>query len=410
MKETERNQVIPPLRSDLNLQMTEYEGNQYVLIQDPLGYADDSIAVSYAFYMLSQHFNGDTTYSEFEDILKSQGINSDFELIFDLINHLDESGFLYSENYIKKRDKIESEYLISTFRPSICAGNVFPETPHELTEYLDSFFQKVDKESIPGNAKSIIVPHIDFRIGDNVHKTYAAGYHAIRNTEADLYVIFGTSHYANSDFFMLTSKDYFTPFGILETDKELISELHKYLDNDLTIDDFAHKPEHSIELQTVLLKYYFSGRDFKILPILTGSLHEFILKGIKPESNSRYDNFLDALNRAIKDLGRNPVFISSVDFAHVGRKFGDDYDAAPTLDNLKLEDKILIDALNSGDKNSFFAKIQNDEDKFKICGTAPIYAMLHTIEPKESLLLNYDQWNEVETKSAVSFASLAYYK
>ena len=186
--------------------------------------------------------------------------------------------------------------------------------------------------------------------------------------------------------------------------------MQKYLGDELTIDDFAHKPEHSIELQAVLLKYYFGDRDFNILPILTGSLHEFIMNGNNPESNPRYNNFLDALKRAISDLGRKAVIISSVDFAHIGRKFGDDYDASPKLQDLKIEDKVLIDALNKTDKSAFLNKIKQDKDKYKICGTAPIYAMLHAFEPGNAKFLNYGQWEESDTNSAVSFASLAYYK
>ena len=407
---TDKSKKIPPLRTDLQLQMIEDGGNQYVLMQDPLGYASESLAVSYNFYVLSQHFNGDTTFAEFEEILKKYGIEGEYSLIFSLIEKLDDAGFLISKKFLERRYKIESEYINSSVRPCVCAGSSYPDNPQELTLALKEFFNTSDKEEIEGNAESIIIPHIDFRIGEDVHKTYAAGYHAIRNTEADLYVILGTSHYANSDFFMLTQKDFDTPLGTVTTDKKVITEMQKYLGDELTIDDFAHKPEHSIELQAVLLKYYFGDRDFNILPILTGSLHEFIMNGNNPESNPRYNNFLDALKRAISDLGRKAVIISSVDFAHIGRKFGDDYDASPKLQDLKIEDKVLIDALNKTDKSAFLNKIKQDKDKYKICGTAPIYAMLHAFEPGNAKFLNYGQWDESDTNSAVSFASLAYYK
>lgn len=406
----DKHTPIPPLRNDLDLQLIEHEGNKYVLMQDTYGYAAESIAVSLDFYNLTLHFNSDSTFEEIEKILLKQGVTGDLNPIFDLITKLDNDGFLLSRNFFELRNKIESEYINSPVRPSVCAGSVFPDDPRELKSYLDAFFNSSDKLQIQGDAKSVIVPHIDFRVGNEVHKTYAAGYHSIRNTEADLYVIFGTSHYANSDFFMLTNKDFETPLGSVQTDIELINELSKYLGDDLTVDDFAHKPEHSIELQAVLLKHYFADRDFKILPVLTGSLHEYILNGEMPEHTQRYANFLDALKKSIEYLGRKAVYISSVDFAHIGRKFGDDYDAEPTLGMLKSEDAKLIDALLTENKNDFFAKIQNDKDKYKICGTAPIYAMMTINNPKDAKFFNYAQWNEIETKSAVSFASIAYYK
>jgi AmmeMemoRadiSam system protein B len=406
----DENEIISPLRTDINANLIEHEGNQFVLLQDPQGYAKEPIAISYAFYMLAQHFNGDTTYSEFEAILKEQGIQGDYSMIFSLIDTLDSNGYLLSKNYIERRNKLEAEYINSPYREPVCQGGSYPEDPEELKMFLNDFFDKYNKEDVSGDAKSIIVPHIDFRIGNDVHKTYASGYHSIRNTDADLFVIIGTSHYANSDFFMLTNKDFKSPLGTIETDKELINELQMHLGDDLTIDDFAHKQEHSVELQAVLLLHYFADRKFKILPILAGSLHKYILSEQNPEENNRYNNFIDALKRSINELGRKAVFISSVDFAHIGRKFGDNYDAEPILNDLKKEDDVLIDALNNSDKHQFLGKIREDKDKYKICGTAPIYAMLHTINPAEPKFLNYGQWNEKETKSAVSFASLAYYK
>ena len=166
---------------------------------------------------------------------------------------------------------------------------------------------------------------IDFRIGSKAHRCYAAGYHSIRNTNADLFVILGTSHQGNSDYFMLTKKDFETPLGCAETDRDIIDMLASGLSYDLTIDDMAHRHEHSIEFQVVLLQHYFRNRSFRILPVLVGSFHNFIHDKTMPGSDGRLSEFISKLKGIIAEMGRKAVFIASADMAHIGRKFNDKF-------------------------------------------------------------------------------------
>jgi AmmeMemoRadiSam system protein B len=145
------------------------------------------------------------------------------------------------------------------------------------------------------------------------------------------------------------------------------------------------------------------------LPILVGSPYEFILNGKLPE-NEKINNILKTLKYVVEQSNKRVMFIASVDFAHVGRKFGDEFDAETVLEQLEIEDKLLIHSIEDGNKITFFEKIIADKDKWKICGVSSIYALMQLINPKKGKLIDYAIWNETPTKSAVSFASIALFK
>ncbi len=409
MTEINQNNPVPRLRQDLSLNAVKENGQEFVVLNDLERIAPQNIAVSMQMFYVLQALDGKMTWSQFRETLMKEtgGSNEIAEIIIENIIQLYKHNFLETEEYVAQKQKMINDYLAIPERPPVCAGSTYPNEKSELEAMLDNFFSTVKKEEIKPGAKSIIVPHIDFKIGTDVYRTYAAGYHSLRDTDADLFVIFGTSHYAHSDYFMLSEKDYSSPLGTLKTDTEIIEKLKNEYKN-LKIDELAHKNEHSIELQAVLLQHYFRGKDFKILPVLVGSFHEFIENGKSPDTAVK--SFLDALNKVISENNIKAAFISSVDFAHIGKKFGDTFDAEEKLDELISVDKNLIESLTDNDYNGFFQKIKNDNDKWKVCGTSPMYSMLSSQNGYKGELLQYGQWYEKPTQSAVSFASIAYYE
>ncbi len=402
------DEIIPPIRNDIQLALIEQEGHNYVVMSDRLAYTENEIAISLEFYDLLLSVSGKVKYSELASVLQ---IDNDLmtEQVISNIKNLDEFGFLYSSAFKNIREEANKEYLSLKNRPYICAESSYPEDVDSLNNFLTELFLSVNSEDYKSNSSAIIVPHIDLRLIKESHQVYASAYHTAKNTDFDLIVILGTAHYDSSSLFMLTEKNYSTPLGIAETDIELVEMLKSNSNGSAVVNEFAHRPEHSIEYQILLSQYYFKGKNFKVLPILVGSFHEFIENNELPDSSDNFANFMDSLRKSIHDLGRKPFFIASVDMAHVGRKFGDDFDAEPMLTNLETADRRLIDSIQNLDRKSFFNIIINDSDKYKICGTSPIYSLLSLQDFTSADFLQYNQWNEFEAKSAVSFASFALY-
>ncbi len=393
--------VLPKLRDDLIYDEIEENNQKIIVMYDVARTVEQPVKLPAELFPIIQKLDGRTKLKEFSAmIMDKYGENVTLDSVVHLINELEFLGYLLTPTH---------DFLMQKLRPEVCAGNSYPDDPEKLSEYLETILMSVDQNSIKPGANTIIVPHIDYQIGEGSHKAYSSAYHAIRNTQADLFVIFGTSHYGNSARFMMSERNFNTPLGIVKNDTALLTKLQAEIPYELTVDEIAHRLEHSIELQIVLLRHIFSDRDFSVLPVLIGSFHDFIIKGDLPKNDKSINEFINGLKKVIHDSGREAIYIASVDFAHVGRRFDDNFDAETVLESLRNEDTELIEYLSKGNSDKFFSAVSKVQDKRKICGLSPIYSMLQLRGKLNGELLHYYQWNDKPTSSAVSFASIAYY-
>jgi hypothetical protein len=133
-----------------------------------------------------------------------------------------------------------------------------------------------------------------------------------------------------------------------------------------------------------------------------------VLSGETPAYEPRVGGFLDSLRAELQVEQRRVLILSGVDFAHVGRKFGDTFSADEKIAQwVKSEDLALIENIKRGDPDGFFADIVKDRDARKICGLSPMYTQLELLRDHPARLLMHDIAMEPQTQSAVSFASLA---
>lgn len=302
-------------------------------------------------------------------------------------------------------------FNLSNIRPAQFAGYSYPSEERSLRSMLDKVIDKPHTTLFTGTpvkqgATAIIAPHIDFRVGLSV---YGPAYYALQDSSADVFVVFATSHYAWGNLFIPTFQHFSTPIGTVQTDHELLHTLYERMPT-LAKDDNAHKEEHSIEFETIFLQHLFGNRTFTILPILVTSFYPFIQHRRMPKEVSIFQQFCTTLREVLRESGKKVAFVASADMAHIGRKFDDPFDAAPMLDTIKQEDMYLLQALEHSDASAYYRRIADRNDAYKICGLPPIYSMLETVQCSDGTVLGYEQWNEVETRSAVTYSSIAYYK
>ena len=402
--------VIPALRSEISFKIKEENGEKSILLSDPENIASQPIVLPINLIPLFQLINGDYKYAEVVEIIgKELKEEKDYvlEIFKELVINLDYLGYLESPRFLIIKQNIE-EYLASEVRKEVCAGSSYPSERQEFSAYIESILNIMPAPKRDTASKAIIVPHIDFITGSSARRAYSASYREIEKTDADLFVIFGTSHYSDSDFFMPTYKHFSTPAGIVESDRNILNKLRSMLSFNLKFDDLAHREEHSIELQTVLLNRAFTDRDFTILPILTSSFLNLNDSSGPNPNFARIEEFLTTLKRVVDESGRKAVYIASADLSHIGRKFGDDFDAEEHLDRLKNDDALLLSYLMKLDGDGFLKEISECRDKNRICGISPVYSLMKVLKYEDADLLAYGQWNEKETGSAVSFASMAF--
>ncbi len=178
-------------------------------------------------------------------------------------------------------------------------------------------------------------------------------------------------------------------------------------------DEFAHKAEHSIELQLIFLKALWSNSSsFKIVPILCGSFHEAVLEGKSPREIGKIKNFLDSLKKVIAQRGQKVCLLASADLAHLGLRFGDAEELNRfSLEILQTDDLRLLKFAEQVDAEGFYHVIMGERDRRRICGLPAIYTLLYLLQDwaRRGNLLKYSQAFDAPTKSVVTFASLAFY-
>lgn len=400
--------TMPRLRERISYELVGDGDEKTAIIFDPEGYIIQPVYMPEQMLEILEVFDGTTRVEDFVAAIKStpNGNQFDFESFFSIMDFLDKSGFFETEYFQNIKVDVDA-YNSSPVRPAVCAGNTYESEPEALRLQLDELLSSPNGHSQTA-PKAVAVPHIDFRIGDAARDVYSSVYNALRHTDADLFVILGTSHYSNDALFMTTGKDYGTPLGVVETDKPLLAAFKEKIGMEWDNYDLAHRFEHSIELQAVLLRHIFPDRKFTVLPILCGSFHDYMQQSIVPDTEQFFRKFTSSLRDAIAESGRKTCIIASGDFSHVGKRFDDSMPASALLGATESIDKEYLSHLVNCDKNGFYSAIANSQDVSKVCGMSPFYTMLSLAEPTDAELLSYGVWDDQETESAVTFAGIAY--
>ena len=390
----------------------EHEGGKYICLRDPQNTDGNMLLVPPQTLYIIAHFTGKNSLVDIQTSMREKYKESvEKEQITEIVKQLDDALLLDSDKYRNHQKKLEDDFKNSNIRQSSHSGLSYPSDPIELTSWIDGYFEgTADKSDIAKNTVGIISPHIDFSRGG---KSYAKAYRElIDNKDCDTFIIFGTSHYASVENpFILTKKNFTTPYGEAQIDLDLIDSIEDSCDWDLYEGEIFHKSEHSIEFQVVFLQHLFNDkRDFKILPILCNSFYKFIQDGTSPGKDHKTATFLKSIKEIVTRLGNKAVVIAGADLAHMGNKFGDaEAVNDSTLQWIKTRDYLSIKHSENLDREAFYRSVEEEKDKRKICGLSPIYALLSVINAKKGEMLDYGQALERDTGSVVTYTSMGFY-
>ena len=261
----------------------------------------------------------------------------------------------------------------------------------------------------PSKLRAVLAPHMDYPRG-NI--TYGHAFaELIRNTDARVFVIVATSHYSGHRF-ILSRQHFDTPFGVVETDQEYVNRIVQHYGDGLFDDSLAHVPEHSIELEAVLLQFLLADRrPFKIVPLLVGSMHDCIHRGTDPANAADLSRMVEALRLAEAACTEPVCYLISGDLAHIGPKFGDARQAAgPWLDESRAKDAEILKTLEVATPATFYGGIAAEQNERRICGLSPTWLTLEVTKPRMGRVLHYQQFVHPQGKESVSFAAAAFYE
>jgi AmmeMemoRadiSam system protein B len=405
----------PKLRS-INIFPVQSSGQAMLCLQDPQNISEKALFLSPPLYFIVSLFDGQHSILDIQaEYMRKFREFLYTEKLEEIITQLDGALFLEGERFQGALRQKEESFKKVPFREAMFAGKSYEEDPDKLRAQLEGYFKGMNGPGSLGEKKGtnglkgVVAPHIDFQRGGFC---YAFAHREIwEKNSSHCFVIFGTAHTPMENPFCLTRKDFITPLGTLNVDKELVDAIQSRCPNDLFKDERVHRSEHSIEFQCVFLRYlYPEPIPLKIVPVLSGSFHEAIEQSISPMELEPVRQFIEALKEAVSYLRREVCYIASADLSHMGLQFGDREGISEYgLRVLSQEDQEMLGYAEKMDGEGFFSLISRAKDRRRICGFPAIYSMLKTLEAKEAKLLKYGQAFTPETQSVVTFASLAFY-
>jgi len=379
----------------------EQDGEEFILLQDPDGFMERPLVISRDAAFIISLMDGSRTMRDIQaEYMRRFGQLIYIEHLERFVETLDKNLLLLNENYYKFLDKLKKEYESEKVRQPFLAGRSYPENRMDLLVFLDSIFKEdgQPQTGLETDITGVLAPHIDYNRGIEVYREV---YRYLKGVSKPLIVILGVSHRHTEKIINISLKDFATPIDICRNSQvigEYIKEdpiLSRY------IDEWPHRGEHSIELQLPLLQFVMED-EFEILPILTGSMHEYIL-GIKPFPDREIEEITERLRGVIERYGKPFIILSGVDLAHIGEQFGDRYPIdALTLAQSKAKDEGLLESIRDVDAGRFFNLIKDEADRRRICGLTAIYLQLLLLKGTRCQITGYKQWSD--GKSSVSFA------
>lgn len=406
----------------------EHDGQTMFVFRDPEGFSDPAV-LPYPAAVLATLMDGARSLAAIQDEFRLQvGQPVALTDVERLLAQLDEHYLLDSPRFRDHWQREFEAYVANPVRPAAHAGGAYPGDPDELRRHLAAHFDPPEGPGQPqldrvataaeGRLRGVLSPHIDLHRGG---PAFAWAYKKlVEESDADLFVIFGTAHSAMRNLFSVSRKHFDTPLGLVETDDRFVDRLVAHCDEAaadggtrlaLFEDEIAHRNEHSIEFQVLFLRYLLGdSRPFRVVPVLTGSFHSFIATGRQPIESPEVALFCEAIRRAEREHPGKVLYISGGDLAHIGRRFGD----AALLDASLLEeqsanDNALLGNACRADLAGFFNHIAEQRDRTRVCGLSPTYTLMRVAEPTHGELLKYAQAVEPDGSSCVSFASVAFY-
>jgi AmmeMemoRadiSam system protein B len=402
----------PKLREGLEACRIDYRGEKMFVIQDRMGFTQANLIFTPAAIHIVANMNGTNSLKDLQaDFMSQTGQLIQMQELRDLVKNLDQHLFLDNARFRDQAARKISEFIDNPVRKMRHAGSSYPAQPEELKEKLRSFFSPQNggpgfpcpSEERGRKIVGLVAPHIDLNAGG---PCFAHAYKAAAEASVpDTWIVLGTGHEYVKNFFALTVKDFETPLGPVQCDRQICEQLLGQTVFNLRASEYNHLSEHTIEFQAVFLSFLQPGT--RIVPLLCSFGQQEFVAG-----QNLIDEFAALLSRIVFESKGSVGIIASVDFAHIGPRYGDSFtpDKAMIEQSLSL-DGSLLKVLERCAAADFIQAINRDSNSRKICGVAPLYTMAKALEGRvHGTTLSQSHAIVDQQGSFVTFAGMAFYE
>jgi AmmeMemoRadiSam system protein B len=403
---------LPSLRMDLDFQPSPVEENPGLLIRDTFRFSDTTLIIPQYLLRFLPYFDGSHTRGDlFTALCRSANRATALHLEAHLRETLDSAGFLEGARFQAARAGVLERFRQAPVRYAAHAGSAYPESAAEIRSYFDGNLQahRFDEDLQRDHVIGVAAPHISFEGGWD---SYAALVPALRHASPDsLFVVMGTSHYGELERFGLTGKVFETPLGSTRAEPELVAELASACPEATILEDYCHAVDHSLEFHVLLLQHLVKP-DVRVLPILVGGFAQAMQGDTRPEEQEGLARVFGALREIAARQGRELFWLLSVDMAHVGKRYGDPFEAVAfqrELEEIEALDRDRVAMLARGDAAAFWRDVAKRDAAMKWCGSSTLYSFAQVYPEARAELLRYQQWN-IDPTSVVSFGTMSFHR
>lgn len=380
-----------------------------IVVRDPLGIAAQGAALSSEVAPYLPLFDGSSTLSDLQVAMARRAggalaFRSDAERIVALLSR---AGVLETDAYRRERERIVREFAASPRRPAALSGSAYPDDPAEAGALLDRILSlpQAQPRALPGPVRALAAPHIDLRVGE---AGYAAAFGAIRGPAPSAVLLLGTGHALGGSRYAISAKTFETPLGEVAADAEAVARIGAAAKEVLAPDDFAHRSEHSLEFQLLFLQRLFPMRGIPIVPLLCGQADDLFGRVRRPLEIRGIASLVEAVSAWLEAPPAGKIAVAGVDLSHVGPKFGDPDSGRSLESEVRAYDRQVLDALAAGDAAALFEAGARARNRYRICGFFALWTLLAVLPPVRGTVLHYEVRHEEATRSAVSFAAVAF--
>lgn len=404
------DEVLPALRMDLDFQPSPSEEQPGLLLRDCFRYSDTTLIIPPFLLRFLRFFDGEHTRGQLiHEVEHCAGRENAIRLEAHLRETLENAGFLQGPGFQKLKQRTLDAFRQSSVREASHAGAAYPQEASSIRAFLDENLKEFRNppEALRPAPLGIAAPHISFEGG---WQSYARAVDAIGSADPDsLFVVLGTSHYGEPDRLGLTAKPFRTPLGLTSAEPALVEALAAACPEAVTVEDYCHAIDHSIEFHVLLLQYALRP-DVRVLPLLVGSFLGAMKRNELPVESPALQKVFAALRRLAEEQGRKLVWLMSIDMAHMGRRYGDDFAATALTGRMaeaESQDHARIAMLGQGDSQAFWRDVNLRDGEMKWCGSSALYTFTQIYPDARASLLSYQQWN-IDPESVVSFGTLSF--
>lgn len=176
-----------------------------------------------------------------------------------------------------------------------------------------------------------------------------------------------------------------SPSGEVIIDKVLSKRITELSGGTVTLDDSAHKNEHSLEIQLPFLQYF--RPDIKIVPFILGTQAVEICRILG-----------EGIAGAIRESQQDVLILASSDMNHF-----------ENIDTTRKKDNLAIREILSLDPEKLLKTVR--ENDISMCGVAPTAVMLFaakSLGAAKTQLVNYDTSGKVtgDNQEVVGYAGI----